>query len=141
MTLAPHAVLRAAHAALTADAALLDLLGGAHVFEHIPARARPPYLALAVPVARDWSTATEEGAQVELTVTTYCEASVLSRLAAIQARVAAALAFGNAALADALADGGHALVNLVPLDTTTERRPADELLVGVQRLTLVTEPE
>ena len=128
-------VLRAAHAALAADAALIALLGGDHIHEHVPARARPPYLALAVPVIRDWSTATEDGAEVELIVTTYCETTRFWDLGAIQERVAAALTFEAVTVAD------HALVNLTPLQATTERRPRDELLVGTQGFRFVIEPQ
>lgn len=128
-------ILAGAHAALTADAALLALLGGPHVHEHIPARARPPYLVLAVPVLRDWSTATETGAEAEMDVTTYDDASSVARLADIQARVGTALAFGN------LAVPGHAVVNVEALPAAMERQPAADLLVGRQRFRVVIEPQ
>lgn len=133
--IAAQAVLRAVHAALVADAELVALLGGARVHEFVPARARPPYISLAIVAVRDWSTATEGGAEVEMSVTTWSEASRLDPLAAIQARVAAAVAFERLAVAE------HALVNLTALDTTIERRPADDLLVARQAFRIVCEPD
>ena len=129
------AILRAVHAALTADAQLTALLGGPHVFEHVPARARPPYVSLAVPVLRDWSTATEGGTEAEVTATAWSEETSAAPAAAIRARIAAALAFGR------LAVPGHAVVNVEPLPAALERRPADGLVVAVQRVRIVIEPE
>ena len=137
--IAAGAVLRAVHGALATDDALLALLGGPHVHEHVPARARPPYLSLALVEQRDWSTATEGGAEVEIEITGWVEASRLAPLGAIQARVAEIVAFPRLAASPALS--GHALVNVEPLITTIERRPADELLVGRQRLRIVCEPK
>lgn len=145
--IAAEAVLRAVHGVLAADDALAGLLGGPRVHEHVPARARPPYLSLAVAVQRDWSTATEGGAEVEIEVTSWVEASRLAPLAAIQARVAAAVAFETLTRAEhapghAPGDApGFSLVNVEPLTTTIERRPADELLVGRQRFRIVCEPQ
>ena len=128
-------VLRVAHAALTADAPLIAALGGPHVYEHVPARASPPYLVLSDIIARDWSTATEEGAEVELTVRTFSDASNLTQLKALQERVTTTLTFG------AVAVPGHALVDLRPLETAIERRPDDGLVVGTQRFLFIIEPE
>ena len=133
--IAAQAVSRAVHAALAADAELVALLGGPHVHEFIPARARLPYVSLAIVAVRDWSTATEGGAEVEITATTWSEASRLDPLAAIQARVAAGVTF------ERLTVPGHALVNVHPLAATIERRPADGLLVGRQPFRIVCEPD
>ena len=61
---AARALQEAVFAALTADAELEALLGGANVFDGAPRNAAAPYVHLGEIVARDWSTATEAGAEI-----------------------------------------------------------------------------
>lgn len=53
----------AVYGALTADAALTGLLGGAHIYDRVPAGAALPYVTLGDGAASDWSTGTETGTE------------------------------------------------------------------------------
>ncbi len=57
---------KAIFAALTNDSALTALLGGPSVYDRVPADATLPYITLGDGTWRDWSTATETGAEHEL---------------------------------------------------------------------------
>ncbi|MEL6946851.1 MAG: DUF3168 domain-containing protein [Pseudomonadota bacterium] len=54
--------------ALSTDAALTDLIGPGKVFDHVPERARFPYIVLGAQTGRDWSTATEDGTEIDFFV-------------------------------------------------------------------------
>ena len=59
---------RAVHATLAADTVVLNLLGGARVYDDVPRGAAFPYVSLAAFTARDWATGTEPGTEITFTV-------------------------------------------------------------------------
>jgi hypothetical protein len=59
---------QAVHQTLAADAALTSLLGGAAVHDHVPQHAAFPFVVLDATRIADWSTATEPGAEHQLTL-------------------------------------------------------------------------
>ena len=61
MAVATFALQTAVYAALTTDAALIAALGGQKIYDHVPRRVLPPYVAIASSVAQDWSTGTDAG--------------------------------------------------------------------------------
>lgn len=64
----------AIHARLVGDADLTALLGGARVHDHAPANAPFPYVIFARAPSFDWSTASEDGEEHELTLHAWSKA-------------------------------------------------------------------
>jgi hypothetical protein len=62
---------QAVHATLSADSAILSLLGGARVYDDVPQGAAFPYLSLTAFTVRDWATGTEPGAEILFTVSAW----------------------------------------------------------------------
>lgn len=65
---------KAVHAVLAADPALTAALGGARVFDHVPADAAFPYLLFGQVSARDWSSDGEAGAELTFTLDAWSKA-------------------------------------------------------------------
>jgi hypothetical protein len=114
-----RALQQAVFAALTADAELMGLLGGAHVFDGAPRNAAQPYVHLGEMNARDWSTATEPGAEILFSVVAWSGRPGRAETLAIAERVRAVL--HDAALPLA----GWRLVNLRHVATESARDGKD----------------
>lgn len=134
MASAGWALQKAVHAALTADAVLVGLLGGPQVFDDVPQQTAFPYVTLGQSTERDWSTATEDGAEHVLTLHVWSKRAGRKETREIMEAV-------RGALHDrALAVGGHRLVNLRH-EFSEARRDADgETYHGIVRYRAVTEP-
>lgn len=63
MASAGLALQRAVFSALSKDAALVALLGSAKIYDDVPQRTDFPYVSFGQSTERDWSTATEDGAE------------------------------------------------------------------------------
>jgi hypothetical protein len=64
MTLSSVVALRKGlHSVLSADASLSAMLGGARVFDEAPRGVEPPYVTFGDARTRDWSTASDRGAE------------------------------------------------------------------------------
>jgi hypothetical protein len=113
------ALQQAVHGRLAGDAALAALLGGARIYDAVPRNAAAPYVHLGEAEARDWSTATEAGAEVLFSLVVFSEAAGRREALAIAARLRALLHAASLAL------DGHRLVQLRHLATETEREPKD----------------
>jgi hypothetical protein len=134
MPTASFALQKAIHAALTTNPALLALLGGPRVYDHVPRGAAFPYLTFAQSIERDWSTASEPGHEHIVTLHVWSRASGGKEAQEIIGAVRAALHDQPLALT------GHRLVNLRQ-EASEVRRDADgETTQGVVRLRAVTEP-
>jgi hypothetical protein len=134
MSSAAWALQKSVHNVLTADAALLALLGGPRVYDDVPRGASLPYLTFGLSTERDWSTGGEEGMEHVLTLHVWSEAGGRKETHEIIGAVRAALRDAALALA------GHRLVNLRH-ELTDARREADgETYHGIVRLRAVTEP-
>lgn len=134
MSSASWALQVAIHQALTASTAVTSLLGGSHVYDHVP-RGQPfPYVTFGVSNERDWSTGTEDGGEHIVTLHVWSKAAGRHEAD----HIASAL---RAALHDqALAVIGFRLVNLRHETVDVRRETADEIYHGIVRLRAVTEP-
>ncbi len=133
---APARALQAAvFEALSGDAALASLLGGANVFDGAPRNQPAPYVHLGELNARDWSTATEAGTEINFAVVAWSRTEGRSEGLAIADRVVALLHDA------ALVLNGYRLVNLRHVTTETARVEKPEGRRAVVRFRAAVEPE
>lgn len=125
---------KAVFAALSADAALTSLIGAGRVYDDTPQQAAFPYLTLGQSTARDWGTATEDGAEHVLTV------HVWSRAAGKKEAHAAMRAVRQVLHDQPLTLEDHRLVNLRHELSEASRDPDGETVHGIIRFRAVTEP-
>lgn len=74
MASATWALQRSVHATLIGDTDLLALLGGAHVFDHVPRGMDLPYVTFGASSENDWSTADEVGHELLFSLHVWTEA-------------------------------------------------------------------
>lgn len=135
MTAAAAALQKGVFGALSGDAPLAALLGGAKVFDGVPAGTAFPYVSFGRASVFDWSTATEGGAEVLFSLHVWSQAKGAREAQAIMERVGARLDAGLGAL------DGHRLINLRLVSSETrfdEKAPAQR---GTLRFRAVLEPE
>jgi hypothetical protein len=120
---------------LAGDAALAALLGGAHVYDGAPRNAAAPYVHLGEVTERDWSTATEAGAEVAFAVVAWSREPGRAQALAIAQRVRELLHEA------ALTLDGWRLVNLRHVATETARVEKLEGRRAVARFRAVVEVE
>jgi len=126
---------KAVFAALTADAPLLALLGAARIYDDVPQSSDFPYLTLGQSVARDWSTASEDGCEHTITLNVWSQAKGRNEVHEIMAAARTAL-HGQPLTLD-----GHRLINLRH-ETSEARRASDgDTYHGIARFRAVTEPQ
>ena len=130
-----RALQEAVFAALSADAALETLLGGAKVFDGAPRNAEAPYLHLGEFSARDWSTSTEAGTEILFAVVVWSRTPGRSEGLLVADRVIALLHDA------ALTLDGFRLVNLRHVATETARVEKPEGRRAVARFRAAVEPE
>ena len=110
-----QALQAAVFGALSGDPGLVALLGGPHVFDGAPRNAAAPYVHFGEAAERDWSTATEAGAEVGFALVAWSRQGGRSEALLIADRV-------RALLHDAvLPIEGWRVVNLRHLGTETGR--------------------
>lgn len=125
---------KAIYAALTADAALTTLLGGAHIYDDVPRGAELPYITFGQSSVRDWSTGTDPGFEHLFTLHVWTRVNG-ERMAH---QIMSALRDG---LHDAaLTLSGFKLVNLRHEFSDSFRDADGETIHGVVRYRAVTEP-
>ena len=120
--------------ALSGDATLIGLLGGASIFDRVPQDAGFPYVTLGQTLDRDWSTGSEDGREHILTF------HVFSRSGGTKQTQAVIAAIDDALKAAPIAIPGHALVNLRFEFADARRDPDGETMHGILRYRAVTEP-
>ena len=125
------------YAALAADAALAAIVGD-RIFEHVPARARQPYVVLGEVASRPWDTASDRGRIDDLTVHVWSRGSRRTEVDEAAARIVTALRFENLA-AFVPAEAPLALVNVVRGETRTERLPERDLVHATLRFRITRE--
>lgn len=134
MASAGLALQRAVFSALSKDAALVALLGSAKIYDDVPQRTDFPYVSFGQSTERDWSTATEDGAEHLVTLHVWSRAVGRKEVRTILEAV-------RAVLHDAvLTLTGHRLVNLRHEFSDTRRDPDGETYHGIVRYRAVTEP-
>jgi hypothetical protein len=133
MSNAGWALQQAVYAAVTDDATLNGLLGGASIYDDVPERAAFPFVTFAAGSERDWSTDAEAGTEHALALHAWSRAGGRKEALAILAAVRAVLHDA------ALTLDGHRLVNLRH-ETSDVRRSSDgETWQGIARFRAVTE--
>jgi hypothetical protein len=135
MSAPARALQEAVFEALSADATLVALLGGAKVFDSPPRNAAAPYVHLGEVTARDWSTATDAGTEMNFAVVAWSRVPGRAEGLAIADRVVALLHD------QVLALDGFRLVNLRHIATETARVEKPEGRRAVVRFRAVVEPE
>jgi hypothetical protein len=131
---ASWALQQAVFARLTSDAALTALLGGARIYDDVPVRATFPYVTFAQGAERDWSTASEAGAEHALVLHVWSRGKGRKELLAIMEALRVSLHDA------ALALTGHRLINLRHEASEVRREADGETYHGIVRLRAVTEP-
>jgi hypothetical protein len=134
MASASWALQQAIHQVLTASTAVTSLLGGAHVYDHVPRGQAYPYVTFGATSERDWSTGTEDGGEHIVTLHVWSKAAGRHEADHIAAAVRAALHDKTIPMT------GFRLVNLRQEIVDVRRETADEIYHGVVRLRAVTEP-
>lgn len=125
---------QAVHAALSGDAALLALLGGAKIYDGAPQDAAFPYVVIDQMQQRDWSTGTEAGAEHMLMLHVWSRYGGKKEAHAVADACRAALEGALLTLA------GHRLINLRHQYSELKRDADGETQHGVLRFRAVTEP-
>lgn len=125
---------RSVFAALSASGTVTALLGGAHVYDDVPAATQYPYVTIGESLVRDWSTGSEDGDEHILTVHVWSRAAGRKQTHEIMSALREVL--HDAALSVA----GHRLVNLRHEFSDARREPDGETYHGVVRYRAVTEP-
>jgi hypothetical protein len=125
---------QAMRAALLADAQLLALLGGAHVFDEAPRGAKAPFVSFEQIETRDWSTADAKAHEhfVQLQVTTADRGRAQAQ--AICDRIETVLDMAGLTLA------GHNLVNLRLVFWSVARNRSEQTFGAQLRFRAATEP-
>lgn len=134
MTAPARALQAALFQALSGDAVITSLIGGSKVFDGAPRNAEAPYLHLGEMRARDWSTGTEAGSEIDFAVVAWSRLPGRSEGMAISDRVIALLHDQALDLDD------HRLVNLRHVATETARSDKPEGRRTVARFRAVVEP-
>jgi poly(3-hydroxybutyrate) depolymerase len=134
MSTAALALQRAAFAALTTHTGLTATLGGPRIYDDPPQNTPYPYVTFASTSVADWSTGTEPGDDVTLTLHVWSRdhgrRSTLDALAHIRA----ALHHQPLTLA------GHRLVDLRHEHSEARRDVDNELIHGIARFRALIEP-
>ncbi len=125
---------KAVYAALTSDAALTSLLGGARVYDDVPRGVEPPYITFGQSTVRDWSTGTDPGHEHLFTLHVWTRVNGERLVHQIMSAVRDRLHDG------ALTVSGFRLVNMRHEFSDSTREPDGETIHGVVRYRAVTEP-
>ena len=134
MTAPAAEVQKAIHAALSGDAGVLALLGGARVYDHAPPNVPFPYITFGRTSIYDWSTGTESGTEQLLTLHVWSKGKGKKEAHALVDAVGERLNDADLAL------DGHTLVNL-RLEFSEVRFDEDQSVHhGLLRFRAVTEP-
>ena len=134
MASADWALQQAIYAALTGDATVTTLLGGAHVYDDAPQRTEFPYLTFGRSSLRDWSTGSEAGNEHVVTLHVWSQAAGRRQVYEIMKAVRDVLHEA------ALAVTGYRLINLRHEFSDARRDPDGETYHGTVRFRAVTEP-
>lgn len=135
MPTAATALRAAIHDALTADGALAALLGGAKVYDEVPADAVFPYVTLGECRVSDWSTGSEQGHEHQLTLHAWSRQGGHREAHEIAGALLQALEDAPLALQ------GHHLVNLRFALADIQREADGRTYHALVRFRAVTEPE
>lgn len=119
---------------LAADSGVLAITGTARIFDDVPQRPVFPYVTLGQSTLRDWSTATDDGAEHLVTLHVWSRADGRREVHELMSALRAALHEQPLVLE------GHHLVNLRHEQSEARREPDGETYHGIVRLRAITEP-
>lgn len=128
------ALKRALRAAIGGDAEIAAQTHGQPLYDHPPPAARFPYLSFGQGTVHDWSTATEPGSEILLTLDIWSRARGSAEISTL-----AESALAAAAGADPSADG-HALIHLHSLGWIHAFDAASDVHHAALTLRAVLEP-
>lgn len=128
MASATWALQRSVHAALIGDTELVGLLGGSHVFDHVPRGTALPYMTFGASFENDWSTAEDIGHELLFSLNVWTEA--LGRKQAEEIMTAVRRVLHD----QSLPVSGFRLINLRHESSDLIRLSDGETLQGVVRL-------
>jgi hypothetical protein len=120
---------------LVDDAALSGLLGGAKIFDEVPASAGAPYIVLADIESRETGSSHEEGEEHRFTLNIWSREGGLGEALNAAAQVASSLDGADIPLT------GHRLANLRWLATDARRASDGRHRMASLRFRALTEPE
>jgi hypothetical protein len=120
---------------LVDDAALSGLLGGAKIFDEVPASAGAPYIVLADIESREAGSSHEEGEEHRFTLNIWSREGGLGEALNAAAQVASSLDGADIPLT------GHRLANLRWLATDARRASDGRHRMASLRFRALTEPE
>ncbi len=127
------ALRRAIHARLISDAPLVSRLGGQSIYDAPPRNASMPYVAYGPVRSRDWSTATETGAEHSIEIEIWSEYHGAQEAIEIAALVVQSLASAS------LQPDGQELVLLRCNTIDTRREKAGRFVVARLTFRALTE--
>lgn len=127
------ALQKAIFAALAGDTPLIELLGGARLYDNPPQSPAFPYLTFAQSELRDWDAGTEAGDEHMITLHVWSRASGRKEAQAIMARIRTVLHDQPPSLE------GHRCVNLRHEFSEVRREPDGDTVRGLTRFRAVTE--
>lgn len=120
--------------ALSGNATVTGLLGGARIFDDVPRGAQFPYVTFGQSMMRDFSTGSEEGREHVVTLHVWSRAAGRKEAHEIIDALREALHDASLTLT------GHRLVNLRYELSEARRDPDGETYQGIVRYRAVTEP-
>ncbi|MEO1695326.1 MAG: DUF3168 domain-containing protein [Pseudomonadota bacterium] len=128
------ALQRAIHQTLVSATGVTSLLGGAHIYDHVPRNTGFPYVTFGQTTERDWSTGGAEGNEHIVTLHVWSQAPGRRQVHRIIAAIRSQLHEADLPLS------GYRLINLRHEFTETRREADGETLHGLIRFRAVTEP-
>ena len=128
------ALQKAVYGTVTTNVDVLAVLGGPHIYDHVPRRTPRPYVTFAQSTIRDWSAGSETAHEHTVTLHVWANARGSKKAAAIADALRGALHDRQLTL------DGHHLVNLRHELTEIRRIEDGETLNGIVRFRAVTEP-
>lgn len=135
MTSAAFELQKAIYSRLAGDTATLAALGGARIYDDVPARAEFPFMTFGQSTERDWSTGTDAGSEHLLTLHVWSRGRGRKETEAVISAARQALHDQSLALA------GHRLVNLRHEFSEARRDSDGETFHGIARFRAVTEAD
>ena len=133
MSAATLALQSAVYGALVGSPGLAAALGSGRIFDHVPRRATPPYVAIAGSTAQDWSTGSDIGDDHTLTLHIWSDLAGRAEVSRIMAEIIAALHDHPLTL------DGFRLVNIRHERSETRRLAEADRFQGIVRFRAKTE--
>ncbi len=118
----------AIHTALISDTTVTTLLGGQHVYDHVPRGRHTPYVTFGQASIRDWSTGTDDGFEIIFTLHVWSRASGRDEVTRITNAIRTALHDQPLALPDA------SLINLRHEVAEIRQEPEGDQFHAIVRL-------